>query len=229
MLAAAILFLLSLLGLLGAVNALRGPATDRRPVLRPPFLPTLLTAEAVPLRVAIHAVVALLLIWAGALDHLAGRVGLVLTAMTWVGYVVIQWRAAGTKKVVADALESVGIPDEDYAHVDWNRVLAAYPYSVPADVERIDDIEYAPDLHLDVYRGQSGSPQPALLYVHGGSWRGGNRRQQGRPLLHRLARHGWVGVSASYPLVPQATFPAAIYMAASALPYIKEGALFART
>ena len=209
MIAGYLLFLLSLLGLLGAVNALRSPATHRRPGLRPPFLPVLLTAEAVPLRVLIHAVVAGFLIWAGALDHVAGMAGLVLTVLTWLGYVVIQWRAAGTKSVMADALDAAGLPSDGFAHVDWKRVLAVYPYRVPDDVERIDDIEYADGLHLDLYRARElgTGPRPALLYVHGGSWRGGNRRQQGRPLLHRLASNGWVGVSASYPLVPEATFP----------------------
>ena len=209
MFAAALLFIFSLLGLLGAANALRGPATDRRPHLRPPFLPVLLTAEAVPLRVALHAVVAIALVAAGALDHLAGRVGLVLTILTWIGYVVIQWRAASTRRVVREALEGAGIPSGGFAHVDWRRVLAAYPYRLPADVERIEDIEYDSGLMLDLYRRRDldeGS-HPALLYVHGGSWRGGNRRQQGRPLLHRLAKEGWVCASASYPLVPEATFP----------------------
>lgn len=209
MIAATALFLLSLLGLIGAFNALRGPATDRRVGLRPPFLPVLLTAEAVPLRVFIHAVVTGLLIWAGALDHVAGRVGLALTLLTWLGYVAIQWRAAGTKRVMATALEEAGIDSSGFARVEWRRVLAAYPYRVPQSVERLDDIEYAPQLFLDVYRGRhiGTGPYPALLYVHGGSWRGGNRRQQGRPLLHRLAQNGWIGVSASYPLVPEATFP----------------------
>ena len=51
MFAAVLLFLVSLIGLIGALNALRGPATDRHPGLRPPFLPALFTAEAVPVRV----------------------------------------------------------------------------------------------------------------------------------------------------------------------------------
>jgi acetyl esterase/lipase len=224
MIAAVLLFLLSLIGLIGAINALRGPATHRRPALRPPFLPALLTAEAVPLRVLIHAVAALLLIRAGALDHLTGRVGLAMTIITWLAYVVIQWRAASTKNVMAAALAEAGGDGEGFAHIEWRRVLAAYPYRVPADVERVDDIEYAPDLHLDVYRRkeQTDTARPALLYVHGGSWHGGNRRQQGRPLLHRLARSGWVGVSASYPLSPAATFPDQLVALKRALAWMRD-------
>ncbi len=224
MIAAILLFLLSLLGMLGAVNALRGPATHRRAGLRPPFLPVLLTAEAIPLRVLLHAALAALLIWGGALAHLAGRVGLAMTLLTWIAYLVIQWRAAGAKRVMAAALSQAGIDSTGFAHVDWKRVLTAYPYRMPGDVERLDDIEYAPGLHLDVYRNRERreEPQPALLYVHGGSWRGGNRRQQGRPLLHRLAQQGWIGISASYPLVPQATFPDQLIALKRALAWMRD-------
>ena len=227
MIAASLLFVLSLLGLIGAINALRGPATHRRPHLRPPFLPAILTAEAVPIRVAVHAVVAAILIAVGALDHLAGRVGLVLTLITWIGYVVIQWRAGSTKKVVRTALNDAGIPSEGFAHVDWRRVLAAYPYRIPAEVERIGDVEYAPGLMLDVYRRRDLAEgfHPALLYVHGGSWRGGNRRQQGRPLLHRLAQEGWICVSVSYPLVPAATFPDQLIALKRALSWLRRDGL----
>jgi acetyl esterase/lipase len=209
MLAARILFVLSLFALVGAANALRSANADRHPALRPWWFPALLSAEAVPLRVAIHSVIAALLVWGGALEHRIGWVGLWLTIITWVGYVVIQWRAARTKHVVADALEAAGIDPEGYAHVEWRRVLTAYPYRVPDDIERIEDLEYAEGLAVDVYRrrGLGPGPHPALLQIHGGSWRGGNRRQQARPLLHRMARAGWVCIAASYPLVPDAVFP----------------------
>jgi len=224
MLAANLLFVLSLMGLLGAINALRGPATHRRPHYRPPWLPVLLTAEAVPVRVILHGALVVLLIWLGALDRSAGRIGLLLTVLTWVGYVAIQWRAASTRKVVATALAELGIDSQGFAHVDWRRVSAAYPYRIPRNVTRIDDVEYASGLHLDVYRrGDLGEgPHPTLLYVHGGSWRGGNRRQQGRPLLHRLADAGWIAISASYPLAPAATFPDQLIALKRALAWMRD-------
>ncbi|MDJ0960290.1 MAG: alpha/beta hydrolase [Acidimicrobiia bacterium] len=209
MLAGRVLFVLSLFALVGAINALRAANADRHPALRPWWFPALLAAEAVPLRVTIHAIVGALLIWAGALEHRIGRIGLWLTVATWVGYVVIQWRAARTKHVVAEALRKAGIDPDGFAHIEWRRVFAAYPYRLPRDIERIEDIEYADGVAVDVYRRRDlgPGPHPALLQIHGGSWRGGNRRQQARPLLHRMARAGWVCVAASYPLVPEAVFP----------------------
>jgi acetyl esterase/lipase len=206
MIAARILFLLSLFALVGAINALRSANTDRHPLLRPWWLPALLTAEAVPLRITIHAVIVAVLVAFGALDYTVGRAGMVLTLLTWAGYVVIQYRAARAKREMASALEDMGVDPEGFAHVGWRDVLRAYPYRTPRDIERIDDIEYAAGVHLDVYRAANhiGGQGPAILQIHGGSWRGGNKRQQARPLLHRLARRGWICVAASYPLVPEA-------------------------
>ncbi len=209
MFAARVLFLLSFFGLVGAINSLRSANPDRHPALRPWWFPALLSAEAVPLRVAIHSLLLVLLIWAGALQYTIGRLALVLTALTWLGYAAIQYQAVGAKRAMAAALVELGVDSAGYAHVDWRRVARAYPYRIPAHLERLDDIEYTAGLHLDVYRRRDlgPGPHPALLQIHGGSWRGGNRRQQARPLLHRLAAEGWVCVSVSYPLAPDATFP----------------------
>lgn len=209
MVAARVLFVLSLLAFFGALNALRQPNTQRHPALRPLWLPALVTAEAVPIRVVIHATLGALLIWAGALEHRIGWMGFWLTILTWLDYLVIQFVARRAKRIVASSLSAVGVEPAGFARIDWPRVLAAYPYRIPRNIARVESIEYAPGLHLDVYRRRNlePGPHPALLQIHGGSWRGGNRRQQARPLIHRLAQQGWVCVAASYPLVPDATFP----------------------
>jgi len=229
MLAATALFLLSFLGLVGAVNALRPSHAGARPALRPWWFPALVTAEAVPVRIAVHGVLAALLMGAGALEHRAGRVGLALTVVTWSGYVALQVRAGRARGVMAATLAEMGIDATGFASVEWPRVLAAYPYRLPRDVERVEDVEYAPGLHLDVYRsrGLGPGPHPAILQIHGGSWSGGNRRQQARPLLHRLARRGWVCVAASYPLAPAATFPEPLIGLKRAVAWMRaEGAAF---
>jgi len=225
MLAARVLFVLSLLAFVGALNALRQPNTDRHPALRPMWLPALVTAEAVPIRVLVHAAAGALLIWAGALEHRIGWLGFWLTILTWIDYVFIQFVARRAKRTMADSLSAVGIEPSGFAHVDWRRVLAAYPYRIPRDVARVESIEYAPGLHLDVYRRRNlePGPHPALLQIHGGSWRGGNRRQQARPLIHRMAQQGWICVAASYPLVPDATFPDQLVELKRALGWMREG------
>jgi acetyl esterase/lipase len=209
MLAARILFFLSFFALIGAINALRRAHTDRPPWRRPLWLPALVVAEAVPLRFAIHGAILVLCVWGGALDFRVGQVGLWLTIATWAGYAILQVRNTRAQPVMHAALRDAGIAGVAASVVDWSRVAVAVPFAVPGDLERIEDIEYAPGLTLDVYRRRDAppGPRPALLQIHGGSWRGGNRRLQARPLVHHLSRQGWVCVSASYPLVPQATFP----------------------
>ena len=209
MVAASVLFVISLFGIVGAINALRAAGEDRHPALRPWWFPAMLTAESVPLRVAIHAVL-------GRPADLGGRPGLphrahrALADARHVGHVRLSAIPGGPGKA------SDGRRPRRDGHLRFGfrprrmgQGADDLPVPGPTDVERIDDIEYAPGLHLDVYRRRGLEPglHPAILQIHGGSWRGGNRRQQGRPLLHRLAQQGWICVAASYPLVPEATFP----------------------
>ena len=204
MVAARILFVFSLLGLVGAVNALAKPNYDLGWALRPWWLFAVLTGELVPLRLAVRGILVGVLWRFGALEHRAGQMGLFLTAVTWVGYLVLMRRAANARGVVSSTLDAAGSAPIEPMRPRWPRILIGYPYRVPAGIARIEDIEYRPGLHMDMYRNGD-DPRPLLLQIHGGSWRAGNRRQQARPLLHGLAERGWLTAAASYPFVPDAS------------------------
>jgi len=61
---------------------------------------------------------------------------------------------------------------------------------------------------LDLYRRRGAPPDgPTLVYLHGGSFRRGRKSRESRALVHRLARRGWVCISATYRLSPAAVFP----------------------
>ena len=78
------------------------------------------------------------------------------------------------------------------------------------DVEHVADIRYGDGERnrLDVYRHRSHpSGAPTFVHLHGGAFRAGRKDREARPLLYRLARDGWVCVSADYRLSPDATFP----------------------
>ena len=223
MFAASLFFFLSVMGFVGALNTLRKTAPDRHPIRRPLWIPMLLTAELVPLRVVSRIVVGGLLIWAGALDFRAGRIALWLTLATWAIYAVLVRRSFQTRRTMEDALSSAGIPPSAAPRVQWSRAVPAWPWRIPSTIERIDDIEYAPGLHLDLYRSSTRDldKAPILLHVHGGGWRGGNRRQQGRPLMDRLAEAGWLCASITYPLSPDATFPEHLVAVKQAIAWLK--------
>jgi acetyl esterase/lipase len=66
------------------------------------------------------------------------------------------------------------------------------------------------DLRLDLAMPKEGTgPFPALVCIHGGGWRGGNRQQLDKT-VEVLAARGYVAVTVGYRLVPGAKFPAQI-------------------
>jgi triacylglycerol lipase len=69
-------------------------------------------------------------------------------------------------------------------------------------------------LKLDIYRPRDGrspgtkaSPKPAVLVIHGGSWKSGDRRQLGL-YAASLARRGYVAYAIEYRLAPKHIWPA---------------------
>lgn len=222
MFAASLFFFVAVIGFLGALNTLRKAGPDRHPIRRPLWIPMLITAELVPLRVIGRIILGGLLIWAGALDFRAGRIALWLTLATWAIYVVLVRRSFKTREAMRTALAHAGI-DVGRPHIEWSRAIPAWPWRVPSNLERVEDVEYAPGLHLDLYRPRSRklTAAPILLHVHGGGWRGGNRRQQARPLMDRLAESGWLCASISYPLSPDATFPEHLVAVKQAIAWLK--------
>jgi acetyl esterase/lipase len=93
-----------------------------------------------------------------------------------------------------------------------------------AEVTRLDDLVYStvgglPRL-ADVYQPEGEGPFPAVLFLHGGGWRFGDRRLA--PDLSRFfAQDGFVMVSIDYRLSSEAVFPAAVIDVACAVRWMK--------
>lgn len=64
----------------------------------------------------------------------------------------------------------------------------------------------------------------AILIIHGGGWRSGNRMQH-FPLAQRLASLGYACFTPEYRLSTEALFPAAVYDAKAAIRWVKRNAL----
>ncbi len=182
-----------------------------------------LPAQHVLVQMALTAVLA----WLGAFDSPIGWVGLALLVVSWVGGVVLTAQSRGARGVVERTLATAGIQPSGSDVPAW-RVVAAFPYR-GRSVERLRDIPFrrvaGRVLKLDIYRSRRGGPsRPILLYLHGGAWIVGDKREQGLPLMHHLARNGWLCVSANYRLSPGATFPDHLVDAKAALVWIREHA-----
>ena len=80
------------------------------------------------------------------------------------------------------------------------------------------------ELLLDVFVPESKETHPAVLVVHGGAWKMGNRRQL-RGYAVELAERGFVCFAIDYRLAPDHKFPAQIDDCRSALKWIRAGNL----
>jgi acetyl esterase/lipase len=93
-----------------------------------------------------------------------------------------------------------------------SRTLWPFPWlNRPRALEKVSNISYGDagiQNLLDVYRHR-GHPSraPTLVYMHGGGYFSGRKGREALPLIHRLASHGWVCISANYRLRPGANFP----------------------
>ncbi|HEY7931896.1 MAG TPA: alpha/beta hydrolase, partial [Acidimicrobiales bacterium] len=106
----------------------------------------------------------------------------------------------------------------------WWRTALQIPYH-PRDMQLIKNVVYgpAPRHRLDVWR-TSTTPKgaPVILYLHGGAWTFGDKREQGRPMLHEFVRRGWIVVTSNYRLAPRDPWPAQIEDATRVLGWIKK-------
>lgn len=106
------------------------------------------------------------------------------------------------------ALPTVGQPQA--------RDRAAEPFDLPPGVRSELDIAYggdSPAQKLDLYLppGPVNAPRPALVVVHGGGWRGGDKqRGQWARMPAQYASDGYVAISVNYRLTGEAPWPAQI-------------------
>jgi acetyl esterase/lipase len=78
-------------------------------------------------------------------------------------------------------------------------------------------------LHLDIASPKGEGPFPAVVAIHGGSWRSGNKAMF-RPLIVRLAKRGYVAVTIEYRFAPKDVFPAQIEDSKCAVRYMRANA-----
>ena len=96
--------------------------------------------------------------------------------------------------------------------VDWRRDII---YSRPSANR---------ELKADLFLPDSGSGmRPAIVYIHGGGWRAGNKQAFRRQAAH-MATRGFVGLCIEYRLSREAKWPAAYEDAQAAVKYLRDNA-----
>jgi len=100
---------------------------------------------------------------------------------------------------------------------DYPDIKPVVPFSIKGIIQKMDQVylthEHTPygrrDLHADVFLPKRKGRYPALLLIHGGGWRSGNKSMN-TPMAQQLASKGFVVVSVEYRLSLEAKYPAGI-------------------
>ncbi|GAA4417565.1 hypothetical protein GCM10023187_50090 [Nibrella viscosa] len=141
-----------------------------------------------------------------------------------------------------------GIPDTSFTvysayvkaqktHPGIRIAAPALPPNVQARMNVVYCNRNGRDLHLDAFypvnqstnlnqhrrvnqSANRNQPRPAVLLIHGGGWRSGDRSQQ-IPMAQQLAANGYVAVTAEYRLSTEALYPAAVHDLKAAIRWLR--------
>lgn len=102
------------------------------------------------------------------------------------------------------------------------------PFELPPAVNMLRDVVYGQgggrDLKADLFvPKEPAAGGPAIVFIHGGGWRGGAKGQFHRQAAH-LAHKGYVGLCIEYRLSGEAKFPAAAEDCKCAVRFLRAGA-----
>lgn len=166
-------------------------------------------------------------------------VAVMLLVITAVWMLYIQGRAPAPRPDLAHVPAEVvppapGYPTMNRLYLDFalGRIDAAdlskeQPTPEGVTVER--DVVYGKagdrELKFDLYRptAKPEKPAPILLFIHGGGWSGGNKRDYAI-YCNKFAALGYVAISVGYRLSGEAKFPAAIQDFNAAIRYARANA-----
>ena len=209
------------------------------PIRREPFTVASFAMAWIPGELPIHmvaleAVSVVVLALNGALSGWPGWAGLAITGLSAAALVRLAVVAAGAGTLVDEALEqatggavaALGT-DPRPAWNHWWRLVIAIPFRFRG-IRRARNVDYWGDGNyrhkLDILSRRGAVPElaPVLVYIHGGAWVIGDKRQQGIPMMHELVQRGWVCVSINYRLSPRATWPAHIVDCKRAVAWVRE-------
>jgi acetyl esterase/lipase len=202
-----------------------------------PFIVTMMLAPQILL---LGIVLTLFLITVGELSSTVFLIGLALHLFAWALLLSHFWQMQSACPVVDGRIvkdNAPVFPDE----LRGSAIKVSYwPYlhfRTPA-MRAVSFLRSGPDrevggikLVLDVYRPRDAAlarngrqaPLPSLIYIHGGAWVLGTRRQSPF-MMFELAAAGYVVFAIQYRLAPRAPLPAAIEDCKAAVAWVREHA-----
>ncbi|MBB1285780.1 alpha/beta hydrolase [Flavisolibacter sp. BT320] len=129
----------------------------------------------------------------------------------------------GTKKPEPILSGLTGVPDTSFTNgSDFIKTKKNYPFIKPITLAATKNVVQKANivycergdrkLKLDAFLTtmRSSKKRPAVLIIHGGGWRSGNKTQH-HPLAQKLAALGYVCFTPEYRLSTEALYPAAVH------------------
>jgi len=115
----------------------------------------------------------------------------------------------------------------------YDKLIKKYPFITIAQAnKRVNDVQienvvYDQDknraLHLDACFNKKQKNNPAVIIIHGGGWRSGNKNQM-QVLVQEIASKGYSCFAVEYRLSLEAKYPQGIYDIKNAIKFIKDNA-----
>ncbi|WP_417940157.1 alpha/beta hydrolase fold domain-containing protein [Flavobacterium sp. RS13.1] len=115
----------------------------------------------------------------------------------------------------------------------YNKLIKKYTFIRIAEetknknVKRISDVVYNQDkkraLHFDAFFNTAKKRNPAVIMIHGGGWRSGNKSQM-KTMAQEIASKGYSCFAIEYRLSLEAKYPEGIYDVKNAIKFIKDNA-----
>lgn len=116
----------------------------------------------------------------------------------------------------------------DAASSRTKELVAKMSIDMPPQIQVAHSISYrlstrvdADQRRLDIYRNMNSGKNPVVIFIHGGAWRSGHRRQY-VPLGVSLALKRITAVIPSYSLAPKYQFPEPVRDAASVVSWVHD-------
>ncbi len=103
-------------------------------------------------------------------------------------------------------------------------IAAAEPAKSTAEQDVVYSKAGSVELKLDLATPSEGDgPFPAVVIIHGGAWRAGNKADL-RPIFPQFTKRGFVVISPQYRFCPKDTFPAQVHDVKAAVRWLKANA-----
>ena len=115
----------------------------------------------------------------------------------------------------------------------FTKLIKKYPFIKIVEeikdnnVTQVNDVVYSQNknraLHLDAYFSTTKKKNPAVVMIHGGGWRSGNKNHM-KVMAQGIASKGYSCFAIEYRLSLEAKYPEAVYDVKNAIKFIKDNA-----